>query len=106
MVNVHESDYEQYNEYSFHFGLLFFRFLRIEQTDLDQFVGHVEERLAFLQGAFWKQQTFQHDAVRARICCARTAALVEMSLLFQRDFGPNTPGPRPSKNRQAPARAV
>ena len=35
MVNVHESDYEQYNEYSFHFGLLFFRFLRIEQTDLD-----------------------------------------------------------------------
>jgi hypothetical protein len=60
MVNVHESDYEQYNEYSFHFGLLFFRFLRIEQTDLDQFVGHVGERLAFLQGAFWKQQTFQH----------------------------------------------
>jgi hypothetical protein len=49
MVNVHESDYEQYNEYSFHFGLLFFRFLRIEQTDLDQFVGHVGERLAFLQ---------------------------------------------------------
>ena len=46
MVNVHESDYEQYNEYSFHFGLLFFRFLRIEQTDLDQFVGHVAERLA------------------------------------------------------------
>ena len=41
MVNVRESDYEQYNEYSFHFGLLFFRFLRIEQTDLDQFVGHV-----------------------------------------------------------------
>ena len=41
MVNVHESDYEQYNEYSFHFGLLFFRFLQIEQTDLDQFVGHV-----------------------------------------------------------------
>jgi hypothetical protein len=37
---------------------------------------------------------------------ARTAALVEMSLLFQRDFGPNTPGPRPSKNRQALARAV
>src|SRR5580704_5255269 len=67
MVNVHESDYEQYNEYSFHFGLLFFRFLRIEQTDLDQFVGHVEERLASLQGAFWKQQTFQHGAVRARI---------------------------------------
>ena len=67
MVNVHKSDYEQYNEYSFHFGLLFFRFLRIEQTDLDQFVGHVEERLAFLQGAFWKQQTFQHGAVRARI---------------------------------------
>ena len=27
-----ESDYEQYNEYSFHFGLLFFRLLQIEQT--------------------------------------------------------------------------
>jgi hypothetical protein len=27
----------------------------------------MEERLAFLQGAFWKQQTFQHGAVRARI---------------------------------------
>jgi hypothetical protein len=50
MVNVHEYDYEQYNEHSFHFGLLFFRFLQIEQTDLDQFVGHVRERLAFLQG--------------------------------------------------------
>ena len=49
MVNVHESDYEQYNEYSFHFGLLFFRFLQIEQTDLDHFAGHVGERLAFLQ---------------------------------------------------------
>ena len=45
MVNVHESDYGQYNEYSFHFGLLFFRFLQIEQTDLDQLVGHVGERL-------------------------------------------------------------
>src|ERR1700686_372702 len=67
MVNVHESDYEQYNEYSFHFSLLFFRFLRIERTDLDQFVGHVEERLAFLQDAFWKQQTFQHGAARAGI---------------------------------------
>jgi len=54
MVNVHESDHEQYNAYSFHFGLLFFRFLQIEQTDLDQFVGHVGERLAFLQGAFWE----------------------------------------------------
>ena len=31
-----------------------FRFLQIEQTDLDQFVGHVGERLAFLQGAFPK----------------------------------------------------
>ena len=51
MVNVHESDYEQYNEYSFHFGLLFFRFLRIEQTDLDQFVGHVGERRALEGGS-------------------------------------------------------
>src|ERR1700730_13606406 len=37
---------------------------------------------------------------------ARTAALVKMSLLFQRDFGPDNPAPRLSKFRQAPARVV
>jgi hypothetical protein len=37
---------------------------------------------------------------------ALTAALVKMSLLFRFDFGKNTAGRRPSKNRQAPARAV
>jgi hypothetical protein len=36
-----------------------------------------------------------YAARRSESVCARTAALVEMSLLFQRDFGPNTPGPRP-----------
>jgi hypothetical protein len=60
MVNAHETDYEHYKEYSFHCGILFSRFLQIEQTDLDHFAGHVGERLAFLQGTFWKQQPFQH----------------------------------------------
>lgn len=56
MVNVHEADYENYKEYFFHFGLLLFRFLQIEQAYLDQFVEHVGERLAFLQRSFWKQR--------------------------------------------------
>ena len=39
MVNAHETDYEHYKEYSFHCGILFSRFLQIEQTDLDHFVA-------------------------------------------------------------------
>jgi hypothetical protein len=56
VVNVHEADYENYNKYFFHFGLLFSRFLQIKQTYLDQFVEHIGERLAFLQRSFWKQR--------------------------------------------------
>jgi hypothetical protein len=38
--------------------------------------------------------------------CVRARTLVKMSLLFQRDLGPNNPGHRLSKFRQGPARAV
>jgi ABC-type uncharacterized transport system substrate-binding protein len=34
MVNVHESDYEQYNEYSFHFGLSLRLQLRDQQREM------------------------------------------------------------------------
>jgi hypothetical protein len=63
-----------------------------------------------------RQQRARALSVAPRHCCTKLrrpsiwkcsrAHVAKMSLLFQLVFGKNTPRPRLSKNRQAPARAV
>ena len=62
-----ESDYEQYNEYSFHFGLLFFRFLRSTRPISTSSLAMSKNVLPSFKARSGSSRHSNHDAVQPDI---------------------------------------